>query len=101
LDACDDNGMHLCHSFERTMKSDTIRAVFSKQNQDKCNAILKDLDKWLSEKIIDGDMITAFRAQHAVHVYISTIEERTSQHHVKFNAYAERIAKRFCNSKPN
>jgi hypothetical protein len=32
LDACDDNIMRLFHSIERTMKSDTVISVFSKQN---------------------------------------------------------------------
>jgi hypothetical protein len=101
LDACDDNGLRLFHSIERTMKSDTIRAVFTKQNKDECNTILNELDTWLSAKFIEGDTITAFRAQYSVHVYISTIEERKTQQHVKFNAYAQHIAKRFCTSNPN
>jgi hypothetical protein len=94
LDACDDNGLHPFHSVERTMKYDTVQSVFSKQNQDECNAILNDLATLLSAKCINGDTITAFRAQHAVHVYISTIEERKPQHHVKLIAYAKRIATR-------
>jgi hypothetical protein len=36
LDASDDNGLRLFHSIERTTKSDTIRAIFTKQNQDAC-----------------------------------------------------------------
>jgi hypothetical protein len=54
LEASDNNWEHLFHSIERTIKSDTIRAIFTKQNQDACNKILNDSDAWLSSKFIDA-----------------------------------------------
>jgi hypothetical protein len=101
LDASDENGIRFFHSIECTMKYDTIRAIFSKQNQDACNEILNDLDIWLSSKFIDVSLCHAFRAQQSVKAYTSTIEERKTQHHVKFNAYAQRISKRVCTSNPS
>jgi hypothetical protein len=62
LDASDDNGMRLFHSIERVIKSDTIRAIFAKQNQDACNEILHDLDICLNTKFIDANSCTSFRA---------------------------------------
>jgi hypothetical protein len=94
LDASDENGIRIFYSIERTMKSDTICAIFSKQNQDACNEILNDLDIWLSSKFIDGSLCHAFCAQQSVKVYTSTIEERKTQHHARFNAYAQCNAKK-------
>jgi hypothetical protein len=68
------------------MKSDTIKAIFNKQKQDACNKILNNLDIWLSTKFIDGTSCTAFLARQSFKVFTSRIEERKTQHQVKFNA---------------
>jgi replication fork clamp-binding protein CrfC len=85
LDASDNNDICLFHFIERTMKSDTIRAIFSKQNQDACNKILNDLDIWLrTNNVIDGVSCTAFGVQQSVaKVYTSSIEECKTQHHLR------------------
>jgi hypothetical protein len=74
LDASDENGIHLIHSIERTINSDTIIAIFKKQNKDACNEVLNDLDIWLSKKFINGSSCNAFRAKQSVKVFTSTIE---------------------------
>jgi hypothetical protein len=52
LEASDDSGQRLFHSIERTMKYDTTRAIFTKQNQDACNKIFNDIDTWLSSNYV-------------------------------------------------
>jgi hypothetical protein len=101
LEASDDHGDRFFHSLECTMKSDTIRAIFTKQNKDACNEILNDLDACLSTKFIDVPSCVSFRSHQSVKVFISMIEQHKSQHQVKFNAYARRIAKRLCKVNPN
>jgi hypothetical protein len=86
LDASDEKGLRLFHSIEQNMKSDTIKAIFNKQKQDACNKILNNLDIWLSTKFIDGTSCTAFLARQSFKVFTSRIEERKTQHQVKFNA---------------
>jgi hypothetical protein len=83
------------------MKSNTIRTIFTKQNQDSCNAILNDLDNCLSDKFTDASATTAFCAQQGVKVFTSTIEQQKTHHQVKFNDYAQRIAKRCFAVNPN
>jgi hypothetical protein len=62
---------------------------------------LNDIDTWLSSKFIDAQSCIAFWAHPAVKVFTSTIDQRKSQHQVKFNTYSQRIAKRFCSVNPN
>jgi hypothetical protein len=95
------DGQRILHSIERTMKSDTTRAIFSKQNKNLCNSILSDLDNWITSKFIDVNNNLAFRKSDAIPVCISTIYKRKNQHQVKYNAYASRIATRFCTENPN
>jgi hypothetical protein len=45
--------------------------------------------------------VTQTVLDHQDQVYTSTIKERKTQHHVKFNVYAQHIAKRFCTINPN
>jgi hypothetical protein len=54
LEASDESGQHLFHSIERTMKADTTRSIFTKQNQSACIEILNDIDTWLSSKFSDS-----------------------------------------------
>jgi hypothetical protein len=51
LDERDIDDQHIFHSIERTMKADTIHALFSKQNEILCNSILSDLDACLTTHI--------------------------------------------------
>jgi hypothetical protein len=44
LKECDIDRQCIFHSIERTIKSDTSRAIFSKQNEIMCNSIFSDLD---------------------------------------------------------
>jgi hypothetical protein len=101
LDASDESGQHLFYSIERTMKSSVTRAMFTKQNQNECIEILNDIDTWLNSKFSDSQAPIAFRAHSSFKVFTSTIDQRKSQHQVKFNAYSQRIAKLFCSVKPN
>jgi hypothetical protein len=101
LEASNDSCERLFHLIERTMKSDTTRAVFTKQNQDTCNEILNDIDTWFSSKLIDSQSSITFRAHPSVKVFTSIIDQRKSQHQVKFNAYDQLIPKRFCSVNPN
>jgi hypothetical protein len=101
LEASDESGQHLFHSIERTIKLDFTRAISTKQNQNACNEILNDIDTWRSSKLSDSQAPIAFRAHSSVKIFTSTIDQRKSQHQVKFNAYAQRIAKRICYVNPN
>jgi hypothetical protein len=83
------------------MKSYTTTAIFTKQNQDACNKILNDIATWFSSKFSDSQSPIAFRAHSSFKVFTSTIDQHKSQHQVKFNAYAQRIVKRFCSVNPN
>jgi hypothetical protein len=62
---------------------------------------LNDIDTWLSTKFINVQSCISFRAHPSVKVFTSTIDKRKSHHQVKFNAYAQRIANRFCSVNPN
>jgi hypothetical protein len=73
LHASDENGLYFFHSIECTMNSDTIIAIFNKQNQEACNEILNDLDIWFSTKFIDGTFCTAFCAHQSVNVFTPRI----------------------------
>jgi hypothetical protein len=95
LDKPDINDQRIFHSIERTMKADTTRALFFKQNAILCNSILSDLDSWLSNKCDEAQHRVTFRKESDVRVFISTVEQRTTQDQVKFNAYASRITKLF------
>jgi hypothetical protein len=101
LEASDDNGERLFHSIERTVKSDMTRAIFTKQHQDACNEILNEIDTCLSSKFIEAQSCISFQAHPSVKVFTSTIDQRKYQHQLKFNAYAQRIANRFCSVNPN
>jgi hypothetical protein len=96
IEASDESGQHLFHSIKRTMKSDTTRSIFTKQNQSACIEILNNIDTWLSSKFSDSQAPITFcsRSHSTVKVFTSTIDQRKSQHQVKLNAYAQRIAKR-------
>jgi hypothetical protein len=83
------------------MASDTIRDIFTKQNQVACNTILNDLDNWICDKFSDANDTTVFRAQQGDKVYTSTIEHFKTQYQVKCNAYAKRIANSFCSINSN
>jgi hypothetical protein len=101
LEASDESGQRLFHSIERTMKSDTTRAILTKQNQNTCQKILNDIYTWLSSKLSDSQATISFGAHSPVKIFTSTIDQRTSQHQVKFNVYAQCIAKRFFPVNPN
>jgi hypothetical protein len=101
LEECDIDGQRIFHSIERTLKADTSRAIFSKHNEIMCNSILSDLNNWLSAKFVDTNNNIAFRESVSVQVHTSTIDQRKSQTQVTYNAYASRIAKRFCSENPN
>jgi hypothetical protein len=83
------------------MKSDNTRAIFTKQNQHACHKILNDIDTWISSKFSESQATIDFQPHSPVKVFTSTIDQRKSQHQVKFNAYAQRISKRFCSINPN
>jgi hypothetical protein len=83
------------------MKADTSRAIFSKHNKIMCNSILSDLDNWISAKFVDANNNIAFRKSVSVRVHTPMIDRHKSQTQVKYNAYAYRIAKRFCSENPN
>jgi hypothetical protein len=83
------------------MKADTIRALFSKQNENLCNYTLSDCDTWLNIKFGDDMHGIAFRKEADVRILISTAEQRKTQDQVKSNDYASRISKRSCSDNPN
>jgi hypothetical protein len=91
LEASADTGERLFHSLERTMNSDTIRDIFTKQNQDACNEILNYLDTWIITKCIDAQSCISFRSRQSVKVFTSTIGQCKYRHQVKFNAYSRQI----------
>jgi hypothetical protein len=95
------DGQHIFHSIERTMKADTTRALFPKQNEIICNTILSNLDTWLGATFIDANSNVSFRNSAEVRISTSTIDQRKNQNQVKFNAYASRSAKIFCSENPN
>jgi hypothetical protein len=97
----DSHGHLVFHAIERTMKPDTTRSLFAKQNDAQCNAILKDIDNWLCSKFIDAKNNVSFRHSSEVRLFTSPVYQRKTQHQVKFNAYETRIAKRFCSENPN
>ena len=88
LEETDIDGQRIFHSIERTMKSDTIRALFSKQNDILCNSILSELDNWLQSKFQDTHDNTSFLQSSNVHIFTSTADQRKNQNQVKYNAYA-------------
>jgi hypothetical protein len=101
LDATDTEGQRLFHSIEHTRKSDTIRAIFTQQNQSGYNKILNDPDTWLSDKFTDASVATIFHKHQEVKAYTSTIEQRKSQYQLKFDAYVKYIAKQLCSVNTN
>jgi hypothetical protein len=101
LEECDIDGQRIFHSIERTIKSDTTRAIFSKQNEILCNSILSYLYNWLTSKFIGANNNLTFRKSDTVRVFISIIDQRKNQNQVKYNAYASHIAKHFCTENPN
>jgi hypothetical protein len=101
LEECDIDGQHIVHLIKSMIKSDTSRAIFSKQNEILCNSILSDLENWLSSKFTESNNNIAFCKAAAVLVHTSTVDKRKSQNQVNYNAYASRIAKRFCSENPN
>jgi hypothetical protein len=103
LDELDIAGQCIFHSIERTMKSDTTQALFSKQNEILCNSILSDLDSWLIIKLYEALQQVAFHKEAEVRVLASAINKRETQNQVKFNVYvyASRISKRFFSHNPN
>jgi hypothetical protein len=87
LETSDESGQRLFHSIKRTMKLDSTRAIFTKQNQNACNKILNDSDTWFISKLSESQAPIAFRSHSSVKVFTSTIDQRKPQHQIKFNAY--------------
>jgi hypothetical protein len=82
LDDADNDGIHIFHSIKRTMKSGTIIAILTKQNQYACNTILNDFNNWFSDKFSDASTTTGSRAYQGVKLFTSTIKQRNTQHQV-------------------
>jgi hypothetical protein len=55
LEERDEEDKSLSHSIERTMKSDTTRALFLAEKEQKCNTIRKDLDGRFANKFSNGN----------------------------------------------
>jgi hypothetical protein len=89
------------HSIEKTMRADTNIALLLETNNDLCMAILEDIEGWLAQKFKHSDDPTAYRDNEHVKVIVSKTEQRKSQQHVQFCAYAKRMIKKFCTFNPN
>jgi hypothetical protein len=82
----DIDDQRIFHSIERTMKANTIHALFSKQNDILCNSILSDLDARLTTKFSDAMHRFAFHKESDVRIFISTVEQRKTQDQVKLSS---------------
>jgi hypothetical protein len=101
MDEVDVEGDPIFHSIERTMKAAMNRALFLEPSNDLCMVMLEDIEGWLAQKFEHSDAPTAYRDNEHVKVIMSTTEQRKSQQHVKFGAYAKRMVKKFCTYNPN
>jgi hypothetical protein len=72
------------------MKDETNRAPFLELNNDLCMAILEDIEGWLAQNFEHSYDPTAYRNNEHVKVIMTTTEQRKSQQHVQFDAYAKK-----------
>jgi hypothetical protein len=64
-------------------------------------SILDDIEGWVEQKLEHSDDPTAHRENENVKAFTTTIEQRKSQQHVQFGAYAKLMVKKFCSLNPN
>jgi hypothetical protein len=64
-------------------------ALFLDSNNNLCITILNDIEDWMAQKFEHSSEPTAYRENEYVKVFVTTIEQRTRQQHVKIGAYAK------------
>jgi hypothetical protein len=101
MDEDDVEGEPVFHAIERTMKNDTNRALFLDSNNYLCMKILNDIEDWMAHKLEHSNDPKNYRENEHVKAFSTTIEQRKSQQHVKFDAYAKHMVKKFYSSNPN
>jgi hypothetical protein len=101
MDDVDVEGEPIFHSIERTMKNNTNRALFLEPNNDLFMTILDHLESWMSKKFEYSDDPKASRENEHVKVFATTIEQRKSQQHDQFGAYAKFMVKKLFPPNPN
>jgi hypothetical protein len=89
IDEVDVEGDPIFQSIERAMKADTNRALFLEPNNGLCMAILEDIEGWLAQKFEHSEDPTAYRNNEHINVIMPTTEQRKSQQHAHFGAYAK------------
>jgi hypothetical protein len=83
------------------MKNDTTRALFLPAHKNSCTKILDNIDVWLTRKFEGADNKMQFRVDPMTAIFSSATEQRKMNKQVQFNAYAQRLTKKFCSDNPN